>query len=394
MVVSFEVGVSIRDGRWEDPSKNGGESLNPYIPGKLPPKEVDFSDLIGLIGDANAALARYDGLLQGIVNPEVLLSPLTTQEAVLSSRIEGTQATLDEVLEHEAGEDMPPDKTQDIHEIINYRKTMRLAAQELKHRPITLSLIKEMHSLLMSSVRGADKNPGSFRVEQNYIAPLGTPIERATFIPPNPMILVEHLESWEQYLSHPDKDALTQTAIVHAQFELIHPFMDGNGRIGRLLIPLFLVQRTMLSSPMFYLSGYLEAHREEYYGRLKMISQVNDWHGWIKFFLQAVVDQSKKNCIKVKGMHDLYASMKEKIVAITHSQFAINTLDAIFEVPVFITTDFVTRSRIPTRATALNILRQLTEEGILKVLRKPSGRRPGRLCFRELINLTEGRDVV
>ena len=368
--------------------------MNPYTPEALPPVGVDFNGLIGLIGEANAALARYDGLLQGIVNPEVLLSPLTTQEAVLSSRIEGTQATLDEVLEHEAGQDMPPEKTQDIHEIINYRKALRIAAVELEERPISLLLVKQMHAILLDSVRGAGKKPGEFRIEQNWIGRPGSPIDRASFVPPNPLQLLDHLEAWERYISQPDKDSLTQTAIIHAQFEMIHPFMDGNGRIGRLLIPLFLVQRGILKTPMFYMSGYLEAHREEYYERLRAISQEKDWVGWIRFFLQSVVEQARENSEKVKEILNLYALMKDRIVSITHSQFSINALDAIFNVPIFNSTDFVTHANIPTRATALSILRQLEREVILKVLRRPSGPRPARYCFRELINLTEGQEIV
>lgn len=368
--------------------------MNPYIPEVLPPAGVDFIGLICLIGEANAALARYDGLLQGIVNPEVLLSPLTTQEAVLSSRIEGTQATLDEVLEHEAGQEMPPEKIQDIHEIINYRRALRLAARDLEHRPITLSLVKQMHAILMDSVRGAGKKPGEFRIEQNWIGRPGSSIDQASYVPPSPLQLLDHLEAWERYLSQPDKDALTQTAIIHAQFEMIHPFMDGNGRIGRLLIPLLLVQRKILSTPMFYMSGYLETHRDVYYERLNAVSQDKDWEGWIRFFLESVVEQAQENSDKVRSILNLYTLMKDRIVSITHSQFSVNALDAIFDVPIFNSTDFVTHTNIPTRATALSILKQLEREGILKVIRKPSGPRPARYCFRELLNLTEGREVV
>jgi len=161
--------------------------MTPYTPDPLPPAGIDYGPLVGLVGRANAELARYDGLLQGIVNPGVLLSPLTTQEAVLSSRIEGTQATLDEVLEHEAGQPMPPEKSQDIQEIANYRAALIRAAEELAHRPISLSLVKQMHALLMDSVRGADRQPGQFRIDQNWVGPPGCVIEEATFVPPSPL---------------------------------------------------------------------------------------------------------------------------------------------------------------------------------------------------------------
>lgn len=211
--------------------------------------------MIGLVGRANAELARYDGLLQGIVNPAVLLSPLTTQEAVLSSKIEGTQATLDEVLEHDAGQLFSPEKNQDIQEIINYRTTLRTATDELAHRPISLGLIREMHRMLMNSVRGANKEPGVFRRDQNWIGRPGCSIAEATFVPPNPLQLLDHLEVWERYIASNDFDSLVQTAIVHAQFELIHPFKDGNGRIGRLIIPCSSSRKSHI--PTYVLSEWL-----------------------------------------------------------------------------------------------------------------------------------------
>lgn len=368
--------------------------MNPYVPEPLPPANIDYGQLVGLIGQANAALARYDGLLQGIVNPGVLLSPLTTQEAVLSSKIEGTQATLDEVLEHEAGQAMSPEKTQDIREIANYRSALYFAADALTHRPVSLALVKQMHALLMDSVRGADKQPGQFRNEQNWIGRPGCRMEEATFVPPSPLRLQDHLEDWERYAGLADKDALAQTAVLHAQFEMIHPFKDGNGRIGRLLIPLFLTQQGLLGQPMFYLSGYLEAHRDEYYQRLGAISGEGDWSNWVAFFLRAVIEQAHENASKVREILALYDAMKARVVEITHSQYAIAALDAIFDRPIFLTTDFVARAGIPTRATALHLLRQLQQAGILTVLQEGSGRRPARLCFPDLINLAEGRQVV
>lgn len=368
--------------------------MNPYVPETLPPENIDYAGLVGLIGQAHAALARYDGLLQGIVNPAVLLSPLTTQEAVLSSRIEGTQATLDEVLEHEAGQAMSPEKTADIQEIVNYRAVLRLATDALKERPLSLSLVREMHALLMGSVRGADKQPGLFRVEQNWIGRPGSPLAEASFVPPSPLRLLDHLEDWQRYLVYPDRDGLVQAAIVHAQFEMIHPFKDGNGRIGRLLIPLFLTQCGLLGQPMFYLSGYLESHREAYYRRLGDLSLNRDWSGWIAFFLGAVIEQARENAAKVRAILALYDEMKTRVVDITHSQYAIAALDALFDRPIFQSTDFVVRSGIPTRATALSLLRQLQQAGILTVLQEASGRRPARLGFPALINLAEGYRVV
>lgn len=256
----------------------------PYVPCELPLTNLDYQRLLPLVGKANATLARYDGLLQGIPNPAVMLSPLTTQEAVLSSKIEGTQATVDEVLEHEAGMLKEGKKFQDIQEISSYRQALFVAREYLKDYPIRLSFVRELHRLLMNSVRGQDKTPGEFRKDQNWIGAYGCSIEQATFVPPNPFQLPDHLQAWERYMDADDVDFLLQTAVVHAQFELLHPFKDGNGRIGRILIPLFLYQKRALSQPMFYLSEYLEHHREEYYQRLRAISSEGDWNGWIGFF--------------------------------------------------------------------------------------------------------------
>ncbi len=369
--------------------------MEPYIPDSLPLDSIDWAAHVSLIGQANAALARYDGMLQGIVNPAVFLAPLTTQEAVLSSRIEGTQASMEEVLEYEADprEAVEPSKSADIQEIINYRKAMGQAVGSLENRPLCLNLIKELHAVLLDSVRGRNKAPGEFRRIQNYIGPPGSAIEQVTFVPPSPDRLPQAADNWEKYLHFEEKDGLVQLALVKAQFEIIHPFLDGNGRLGRMLIPLFLFDKKLLSSPMFYLSAYLEANRETYLTSLESISQKHDWNGWIQFFLTAVVKQAAVNVDRVRGMLRLYENMKSRIVEITHSQFAIQALDAIFSRPIFRGADFPTISGIPTKQTAASLVRQLQEAGILKVLQPAKGRRSTMLGFPELINLVEGRPV-
>jgi len=368
--------------------------MGPYVAETLPlpGDRLDYGRLIRLVGEANAALARYDGLLSGIVNPAILLSPLTTQEAVLSSRIEGTQATLDEVLEHEAGAPFDERKEHDIQEIVNYRKALMLAKEVVSEQPITLSLIRQMHAVLLDSVRGKDKTPGEFRKDQNWIGKPGCKIDEASFVPPSPLQLIEHLANWADYMRHPEFDPLVQAGIVHAQFELIHPFKDGNGRIGRLLIPLFLYHQKVLSSPMFYLSAYLEAHRDEYYDRLQAISREKDWNGWIEFFLTAVVAQARENSSRVKATMDLYEEMKVRIAEITHSQFSIRLLDAMFDRPVFRTTDFIDRTGIG-KVTAMALIRQLREAEILVPLMESSGRRPAILMFPRLLAVADGKSL-
>ncbi|MCC5846390.1 MAG: Fic family protein [Verrucomicrobia bacterium] len=367
--------------------------MKPYAPHSLPLEGLDYKRLFALVGEANAELARYDGLLQGIVNPSVMLSPLTNEEAVLSSKIEGTQATVDEVLEQEAGILKEGEKAKDIQEIINYREALRSANHYLEDRPITLSFVCQLHRTLLNSVRGQDKTPGEFRKDQNWIGFHGCTIEEASFVPPNPLRLIDHLNAWENYLAVNDIDLLLQTAVIHAQFELLHPFKDGNGRIGRILIPLFLYQKKKLSQPMFYLSSYLEAHRDEYYLRLQNISREGDWNAWIAFFLRAITEQAKNNNAKVKAIMELYDRMKQRIHEITHSQYTVHLLDAIFDRPIFETTDFVRRTGIQ-KPTAMGLLRQLKAAGILRELRAGSGRRAAVLGFPELLNIAEGRKIL
>ena len=371
--------------------------MQPYIPDELPLQHLNYKILFGLVGKSNAALARYDGLLQGIPNPEVMLSPLTTQEAVLSSKIEGTQATVDEVLEHEAGLLKEGEKLKDIQEISNYREALYNARHYLDSYPIRLGFVCELHRTLMNSVRGQDKTPGEFRVDQNWIGKAGCTVEEASFVPPSPLRLVDYLQAWESYLGFDDVDFLLQAAVVHAQFELIHPFKDGNGRIGRILIPLFLYQKRALSQPMFYLSEFFESHREEYYQRLKAISSDGDWNGWIVFFLNAIAFQAAQNSQRVSAIMALYEEMKVAIQKITHSQYSVHLLDTIFSKPIFRTSDLV--SRLTTEyevheKTTANLLRQLKEAGILREIKPGRGRSAAILCFPRLINLAEGRDVL
>lgn len=371
--------------------------MQPYTPDDLPLQNLNFQLLLGLVGQANAALARYDGLLQGIPNPAVMLSPLTTQEAVLSSKIEGTQATVDEVLQQEAGLLKEGEKYKDIQEISNYRLALYKARDYLESYPIRLSFVRELHRILLDSVRGQDKTPGEFRVDQNWIGKAGCTIEEASFVPPSPLRLLDYLQAWELYLDSDDVDYLLQVAVVHAQFELIHPFKDGNGRIGRILIPLFLYQKRALSQPMFYLSEYLENHRDEYYERLRAISIQGDWNGWIAFFLRAIATQAVQNSKRVSAIMALYEEMKIAIQEATRSQYSVHLLDAIFDKPVFRTSDLVNRLTTEYgihKKTTPSLLRQLKDVGILREIQPGSGRRAATLCFPRLINLAEGRDVL
>lgn len=365
----------------------------PCEPDQLPPANLDWRKLLPLTGRANGALARYDGMLQTLPNSAVLLSPITVNEAVLSSRIEGTQATLDEVLEYDAGIVAAEGRRGDIEEVSNYRIAVQMAEAALAERPLSLSLIKSVHQRLMQGVRGRDKTPGAFRTDQNWIGRHGDPIEKARFVPPNPLILPQALEAWAAYLGDEGEDPILQTAIAHAQFEILHPFKDGNGRIGRMLIPLLLYQRGALSRPMFYLSEYLEAHRDVYYDRLLAITEQNDWQGWLEFFIEALTVQAESNLAKVRQIRDLYEEMRRRFVEVTHSQFSMAAVDAFFSRPVINATDFRQAAGFNTRVTANTMLRQLEAEGLIRRLREGAGPTPAIYAMTQLMNITEGRPV-
>ena len=286
-----------------------------------------------------------------------------------------------------------PDSPQvrDIHEIINYRKAMGTAVEKMAGRPFGINTIRELHRILLTGVRGRYKDPGEIRRIQNYIAPPGTPIDQATFIPPSPEIIMDALSNWEDYLYLTEKDPLVQLAILKAQFELIHPFRDGNGRIGRMLVPIILYHKKILSQPMFYISAYLERNRDVYYERLLAISRDGDWNGWISFFLEALVLQSEENSKKARAILELYNGMKTRVAKITRSQYSIQTIDVLFSSPIINSSDFSIKSGIPDR-TAQRIIQRLEQDGILRMIREGRGSRSPTYLFLDLLDITENED--
>ncbi len=348
------------------------------------------------MGRSGRALATYAGILEGLHNPALLLGPMTTQEAVLSSRIEGTQATLREVLKYEAGEvPVQSSKTEDIQEILNYRKAMRAAEAELPKRPFSLNMLKGLHQVLLAGVRGASKTPGKFRVTQNWIGPEGSTIETASFVPPAPEGLLDHLETFEAYYRSEQPDPLVQLAVVHAQFEILHPFADGNGRLGRILVPLFLFEKKLLTRPTFYLSAWLEKRRDEYYARLRAIGRERGaWNAWCAFFLTAVEGQAIQNSKTARAIVELYGRLKERVIELTRSQFAGPLLDQAFKQPLFQSLHLRFGPRAPSKQAISNLLRALLKDEILKVVVAGAGRRPGIYALAELVNLCEGKRVI
>ena len=365
----------------------------PYHNGKFPPAQLDYERLVPLIGPASAAVARYEGVLHAVPNAQVLLSPLTTQEAVLSSKIEGTQATFGEVLEFEAFEEAATgEKQDDIREVLQYRAALREAVTGMNTIPLSQRLIRNAHHVLMHGVRGENKTPGDYRRIPNWIGKPGCEQDHARFVPPGANHILDLMSAWERYLHADAPDHLVQLAVLHVEFEAIHPFLDGNGRLGRLLVPLFLVDKGLLSGPHFYISAYLEANRDEYYDRLLAVSRDDDWTGWCEFFLRAIVKQAESNEQKAREILDLYREKKDWIAELTRSQYAVRALDWFFERPMFRASDLAKTSGIP-EGTANRILREVREAGMLTEVRAASGRRPAILAFSALLNIAEGRAV-
>jgi Fic family protein len=362
--------------------------MQPYIPQKLPPDNIEWSRLIQYLGPASAEVGRFDGIVQSMLNPTVLLSPLTTKEAVLSSKIEGTQATLQEVLSYEANPSKDKVESPDIQEILNYRKAIYSASEWLNDKPISLNMFRYLHSILMDSVRGQNRSPGEFRKLQNWIGAPGCTIENATYVPPSPNTILVALDNLEKYINSDSENLLVQTAIIHAQFEIIHPFLDGNGRLGRILITMYLYIRGLISSPVFYLSEYFEAHRDEYYYHLNCITKDNNWTDWIIFFLIAVKEQSKRNFEKAKQIIDLYEVKKKKITELTHSQFALYIVDTLFKMPLFNSSQFAKESHIPV-GTSRRLLKILNENEVISEVEPGAGRTPTSYVFNKLFDIVK-----
>ncbi|MCD6579742.1 Fic family protein [bacterium] len=359
--------------------------MEPFIPDKLPLKNIDWEKFISLISEANRELVKFDSLLNSIPDPNILLSPLITNEAVLSSRIEGTQATLEDIYKFEANSKNKVEKYDDIIEIINYRKAIITASKELKKTPLSGRIVRKIHKILLSGARGKNKTPGEFRTGIVYIGRLGADIGNANFIPPEPQYINDHFSNLEKYIHFKEKDTITQLGIVHAQFEIIHPFWDGNGRTGRILLPLFLYYKKIINSPNFYLSEYFEKNREAYNANLNSISETGKWENWIEFFLKAVITQSSKNRKKVEEILTLHRKVLDEVQNIIHSQYTHKVVEFIFSNPWFDTAKFKKQTGIP-KSNAARILR-LLEKDILKLVEKGKGQRPSLYDFPELIEI-------
>lgn len=279
------------------------ESFRPASLPPNPPIEVGGELLTKLI-DANKKVATLEGLSSRIPNMNLFVSMYVRKEALLSSQIEGTQCTLEDILNPL----IENNTNRDVSDVVNYIRATEFALERLKTLPLCNRLIKETHAVLLESVRGQEKNPGEFRYSQNWIGGQGSTIKNARYIPPNPNDMLTAMSDLEKYINNDDSlDPLIQAALIHYQFETIHPFLDGNGRVGRLLITLFLMEKGILTTPALYISYYLKMNRVEYYDRMTQVRRTGDYEQWVTFFLQAFADSAEdaiRTIDQLTALHD------------------------------------------------------------------------------------------
>ena len=345
-----------------------------FIPAPLPPAPpVPLKgEALQLLSDADRAMGRLDGVATVLPNPDLFVAMYVRHEAVLSSQIEGTQSTLEDVLEYEAdarGHRQP----RDVAEVVNYVRAMNHGLGRIESLPLSLRLLREVHASLLEGVRGEDRHPGEFRTTQNWIGPEGCSLMDAEFVPPPPHEMKQALGQLEQFLhTREGLPALVHCAYAHAQFETIHPFLDGNGRIGRLLITLLLCERGILQRPLLYLSVYLKAHRSQYYDRLQAIRNDGDWAGWLRFFLQGVAEVSRSAADTARAILRLREAHR---AATASSATAVQLLDFLFDRPI-VSVRMAEAELRCSYTTAANAVARLEAAGILKEM---TGQRRNRL---------------
>ena len=288
-------------------------------------EELPWGDFGTLSFSSLANLSGLTGMMRASPKADLFLISWLMKEAQFSNEIEGTVTTFEEVMGENVGIVAPVERKDDIQEVLNYHEAMNYGLDEIKNgRPFSVSLIKSLHALLLRGARGEHKTPGAWRTVQVHIGKPGSSLEQASYVPPDPLFIEELIENWELFARREDLHPIIQTAVLHAQFEMIHPFLDGNGRMGRLLITLFLASKRILHTPCFYISAYLQRHRGAYYASLAQISRNNDWNPWISFFLNAVVEHSKANASLLMKMTDLYEISKTQFAEATNSSLVIS----------------------------------------------------------------------
>lgn len=343
-----------------------GKGYWTYLPEPLPPRLEWPSTLVTGLADAASALGELKGLGHSLANPHLLIAPFIRREAVLSSRIEGTQASVSDLYAYEAVQLSMFGRSTDVREVHNYVRALEYGLQRMESLPLSLRLIRELHARLMEGVRGEHRTPGEFRRTQNWIGPPGCLLDDATFVPPPPEEMRSALYDLETYLRaeatlHP----LIRLGLIHYQFEAIHPFLDGNGRVGRLLIVLLLCAWDLLPQPLLYLSAYFQRYRETYYERLLAVSQRDAWTEWLLFFLQGVVTQSKDAVARSRRLLDLRERYREQFQSQRTAARLLQVIDILFARPVT-TINQLAEALDVSHQSATRYVGTLESEGILR----------------------------
>ncbi len=335
-----------------------------FVPDPLPPELELDDETIQLSNEASLVLGRLDGLGNALTNPHLLINPFIRREAVLSSRIEGTQASIADLYAYEAGQ-QPQVPEADVREVLNYVHALEYGLERLESLPISLRFMLELHERLMRGVRSDQATPGEFRRSQNWIGRPGATLNDATYVPPPVPEMRDCLDALEKYIHYSSKHPpLVRIAMIHQHFEAIHPFLDGNGRIGRLLITLLLVSWGLLIKPLLYLSAFFERNRNEYYARLLAVNQHGDWDGWVKFFLRGVREQAGDAADRAKRLQDLQLAWRRELLTARRSARAIQLADSLFETPV-ITVALAAKTLGCDYNPAKSAVRVLVEAGVL-----------------------------
>lgn len=361
------------------------EGYRAFYPNPLPPPIVWTQSLAVALANASTLVGKLAGEGKRLPNPHVLIRPFVRREAVFSSRIEGTRSTLGELLAAEAGAavERSPD---DLREVGNYVVALEYGIERIKTLPLSLRLVRELHEKLMAGVRGQHATPGEFRRTQNWIGRPGDTLAQAAYVPPPPDALGEHLAAWEKFLHDRMLPPLVHAALSHYQFEAIHPFLDGNGRVGRLLITLELCERDILPAPLLYLSAFFEATRAEYYGGLRAVSESGDWAGWLHYFLNGVARQAEDALSRAERINALLTRWREGLAGDAGAKVAFQMVDILGANP-FITARGVEQRLGVVFNTVMRAIGQLEKRGIVQEI---SGARRDRVyCAKGLLDILE-----
>ena len=375
---------------------DSGQGAQAFVPHPLPPPLVFSPDLVNRLSGADRAVGELAGQARNLPNPYLFIRPMLQREAVLSSRIEGTQTSVQELILSEADtRRQGATKTDgDVLEVRNYVWAMEYGLERIQTLPLCLRFIRELHEKLMRGVRGDRHTPGEFRRIQNYIAPPGAPLSQASYVPPPHLEMTQGLDALEKFIHAPDNlPPLLRLALVHYQFEAIHPFSDGNGRVGRLLLSLMLCSDNLLSAPCLHLSGWFEKHRQTYYDRLLGVSQRGEWEAWLLFFLEGVATEARAATRSIGQLVGLWQKYRAQLTSARSSALPLKLVDELFR-SLAITIPLAAKVLAVTPRSATLTIEKLIDQGVLVELKSSHDTplRPRLFLAREILRVAENQE--